>query len=185
MARGINKVILIGTLGADPEVRYNPEGKCLAVLSLATNESWKDKNTGQQQERTEWHRVVIYGKLAEVAGEYLRKGSQVYFEGKLRTRKWQDQQTGQDKYTTEVVIDINGQMQMLGGPRDQNSAPGGYTQAQPQQQQSQPQQNQGYQNQQAQGQGTPKRQNAPTPPQQAPAPSMDFDDDIPFNSAPA
>lgn len=125
MARGVNKVILIGTLGSDPEVRYMPNGNAVANISLATNESWKDKNTGQMQEKTEWHRVVVFGKLAEVAGEYLRKGSQVYFEGKLQTRKWQDQATGQDKYTTEVVIDFGGQMQMLGGRGDSQGAPGG------------------------------------------------------------
>lgn len=125
MARGVNKVILIGTLGSDPEVRYMPNGGAVANISLATNESWKDKNTGQMQEKTEWHRVVVFGKLAEVAGEYLRKGSQVYFEGKLQTRKWQDQATGQDKYTTEVVIDFGGQMQMLGGRSDNAGAPAG------------------------------------------------------------
>ena len=112
MARGINKVILIGNLGNDPEVRYMPNGNAVANLSVATSESWKDRQTGEQQERTEWHRVVIFGKLAEIAGQYLRKGSKVYLEGKLQTRKWQDQQ-GQDRYTTEVVIDISGQMQML------------------------------------------------------------------------
>jgi single-strand DNA-binding protein len=122
MARGVNKVILIGTLGSDPEVRYMPNGNAVANISLATNESWKDKNTGQMQEKTEWHRVVVFGKLAEVAGEYLRKGSQAYFEGKLQTRKWQDQSTGQDKYTTEVVVDFGGQMQMLGGRADGSSA---------------------------------------------------------------
>ena len=125
MARGVNKVILIGTLGSDPEVRFMPNGGAVANISLATNESWKDKNTGQMQEKTEWHRVVVFGKLAEVAGEYLRKGSQVYFEGKLQTRKWQDQATGQDKYTTEVVIDFGGQMQMLGGRSDNAGAPAG------------------------------------------------------------
>ena len=132
MARGINKVILIGNLGSDPEVRYLPSGNAVANLNVATSESWKDRQTGEQQERTEWHRVVIFGKLAEIAGQYLRKGSKVYLEGKLQTRKWQDQQ-GQDRYTTEVVIDINGQMQMLDGrsdsapqtqqPRQQASAP--------------------------------------------------------------
>jgi len=115
MARGVNKVILIGTLGNDPEMRYTADQRAIANLSIATNESWKDKNTGQMQEKTEWHRVVIFGKLAEVAGQYLKKGSQVYFEGKLQTRKWQDQ-SGQDRYTTEVVVDsFSGVMQMLGG----------------------------------------------------------------------
>jgi len=114
MARGINKVILIGNLGADPEVRYMPNGNAVANLRLATSESWRDKNTGEPQERTEWHRVVLFGKLGEIAGQYLRKGSKVYIEGKLRTRKWQGQD-GQDRWTTEVVVDISGQMQMLDG----------------------------------------------------------------------
>lgn len=113
MARsGINKVILIGNLGADPEVRYMPSGMAVASLRLATSESWKDKTTGEPQERTEWHRVSIFGKLGEIAGQYLRKGSKVYVEGKLRTRKWQGQD-GQDRYTTEVVVDMEGSMQML------------------------------------------------------------------------
>ena len=133
MARGINKVILIGNLGSDPEVRYLPSGNAVANLNVATSESWKDRQTGEQQERTEWHRVVIFGKLAEIAGQYLRKGSKVYLEGKLQTRKWQDQQ-GQDRYSTEVVIDINGQMQMLDGRSD--SAP--QTQQRPRQQASAP-----------------------------------------------
>ncbi|WP_370555207.1 single-stranded DNA-binding protein [Edwardsiella tarda] len=115
-SRGVNKVILIGNLGQDPEVRYMPNGGAVANLTLATSESWRDKQTGEQKERTEWHRVALYGKLAEIAGEYLRKGSQVYVEGQLRTRKWQDQ-SGQDRYTTEVVVDINGSMQMLGDVR--------------------------------------------------------------------
>lgn len=156
-SRGVNKVILVGNLGKDPEVRYTPDGKAIANLTLATSESWKDRNTGQQQEKTEWHRVVIFGKLAEIAGEYLRKGSQVYFEGKLQTRKWTDQ-SGNDKYTTEVVIDINGQMQMLGG-----RSGGGET---------------SYDS----GQGRPQQQQKPA---QKPEPASsgfddDFDDDIPF-----
>ena len=111
--KGINKVILIGNLGNDPEVRYTAGGTAIANLSIATSESWRDKQTGQQQEKTEWHRVVIFGKLAEIAQQYLRKGSKVYIEGKLQTRKWQDQQ-GNDRYTTEIAIDgFNGQMQML------------------------------------------------------------------------
>jgi single-strand DNA-binding protein len=118
MARGINKVILVGNLGKDPEVRYMPNGSAIANITLATADSYKDKNTGQLVDKTEWHRVVFFGKLAEVVGEYCRKGSQVYVEGKLQTRKWQDQQ-GQDKYTTEVVVDgYTGQMQMLGGRGD-------------------------------------------------------------------
>ncbi len=111
MARGINKVILIGNLGADPETRAMPSGTTVANLRIATSESWRDKQTGEQQERTEWHRVAFFGRLAEVAGEYLRKGSQVYVEGSLRTRKWQDKQ-GNDRYSTEIV---GNDLQMLGG----------------------------------------------------------------------
>ena len=132
---GVNKVILIGTLGKDPEVRYMPNGGAVANISLATSEKWKDKNTGQMKEETEWHRVVVFGKLAEVAGEYLRKGSQVYFEGKLKTRKWQDQATGQDKYATEVVVDFGGKMQMLGGKSEGNQQQTGGFKQQAQQQQ--------------------------------------------------
>ena len=108
--RGINKVILIGNLGADPEIRYMQNGGAVANLRLATSESWKDQQTGQVQERTEWHSIVMYRKLAEIAGQYVRKGSKVYIEGSLRTRKWQDKNTGQDRYTTEIIAD---QMQML------------------------------------------------------------------------
>ncbi|MGF1644065.1 MAG: single-stranded DNA-binding protein [Thiotrichales bacterium] len=112
MARGINKVILVGNLGADPEVRQMPtSGGVVANLRIATSESWRDRTTGEAQERTEWHRVVMYNRLAEVARDYLRKGQQVYIEGKLTTRKWQDQ-SGQDRYTTEIV---GNEMQMLGG----------------------------------------------------------------------
>ena len=110
MARGINKVILVGNLGADPETRYTASGSAITNIRLATSESWRDKQTGENQERTEWHRVVFFNRLAEIAGEYLRKGSQVYVEGSLRTRKWQDQ-SGQDRYTTEIV---GNEMQMLG-----------------------------------------------------------------------
>jgi single-strand DNA-binding protein len=109
MARGVNKVILVGNLGADPEVRYLPSGGAVTNITLATSESWKDKQSGQTQERTEWHRVVLFNRLAEIAGEYLRKGAKVYIEGSLRTRKWQDK-NGQDKYTTEIV---GSEMQML------------------------------------------------------------------------
>lgn len=112
---GINKVIILGTLGRDPEIKYTADGRPIANLSVATSEKWKDKS-GNKQERTEWHRVVIFGKLAEIAGEYLSKGSTVYFEGKLQTRKWQGQD-GQDRYTTEIVIDQRGTMQMIGGKR--------------------------------------------------------------------
>ena len=110
MARGVNKVILIGNLGRDPEVRYSPNGQAVANVTIATSESWKDKNTGDKQERTEWHRIVFFGRLAEIAGEYLKKGSQVYVEGRLQTRKWQDKE-GNDLYTTEIVAN---EMQMLG-----------------------------------------------------------------------
>jgi len=112
MARGVNKVILIGNLGVDPEVRYMPSGDAVANVRLATSESWKDRNTGETQERTEWHRVVFFGKLAEIVKQYVHKGSKIYVEGKLRTRKWQGQD-GQDRYSTEVVVDFNGTMQML------------------------------------------------------------------------
>nr|WP_310615671.1 single-stranded DNA-binding protein [Pantoea cypripedii] len=121
-SRGINKVILVGYLGQDPEIRYTPNGNAVANLSLATSESWRDKQSGEQKETTEWHRVVIFGKLAEVAGEYLRKGSQVYIEGQLRTRKWQDQQ-GQDRYSTEVVVSVNGTMQILGSRQQPDNPP--------------------------------------------------------------
>ena len=111
MARGVNKVILVGNLGRDPEVRYSPSGAAIANVTIATSEGWKDKQTGEMQERTEWHRIVFFSRLAEIAGEYLRKGSQIYVEGRLQTRKWQDKD-GQDRYTTEVVAN---EMQMLGG----------------------------------------------------------------------
>lgn len=153
--RGVNKVILVGTLGRDPEVRHAANGSAIANLSVATSESWNDRGTGERQEKTEWHRVVIFGKLAEIAGQYLTKGSQVYLEGKLQTRKWQDTTSGQDRYATEVVLDFNGVMQMLGG---------GGQQQQPQKQYQQQQQ---YQHQQ----GAPR---------QAPAPAYqpnDFEDD--------
>ncbi len=117
--RGVNKVILVGNLGKDPEVRYLPSGGAVANITIATSEAWRDKNTGQQQEQTEWHRVVFYGKLAEIAGEYLKKGSKIYLEGSLHTRKWQDKQTGQDKYSTEIKANT---MQMLDS---RNSGGGG------------------------------------------------------------
>lgn len=110
MARGVNKVILVGNLGKDPEVRYAPNGGAVANITLATSESWKDKTSGEKQEKTEWHRVVFFGKLAEIAGEYLKKGAQIYVEGRLQTRKWQDKE-GKDRYTTEIVA---GELQMLG-----------------------------------------------------------------------
>ncbi|OOV86074.1 single-stranded DNA-binding protein [Oceanospirillum linum] len=118
MSRGINKVILVGNLGQDPEVRYLPNGGAVANITLATSESWMDKNSGQRQEKTEWHRVVFFGKLADIVSQYVKKGSKLYVEGKLQTRKWQDQ-NGNDKYTTEVVVDgFSGQMQMLDGRGD-------------------------------------------------------------------
>lgn len=134
MARGINKVILIGNLGTDPEVRYMPSGNAVANLTLATSEGWKDKQTGELQERTEWHRVVLYNRLAEVAGEYLRKGSKVYLEGSLRTRKWQDK-SGQERYTTEIHAN---DMQMLDAKGTSNPNPEMGNQPRPQAQQSAP-----------------------------------------------
>ena len=166
MARGVNKVIIVGTLGNDPEVKYSASGSAIANLSVATSEQWKDKQTGEKKEQTEWHRVVIFGKLAEVAGEYLRKGSQVYIEGQLRTRKWTDS-NGVEKYTTEIVIpQMGGVMQMLGGKRDDSGQ---------QQRQQSGQQPQG-------GWGTnPQQQPLKQQSQQGGnEPPMDFDDDIPF-----
>jgi single-strand DNA-binding protein len=121
MARGINKVILVGNLGADPETRAMPSGTTVANLRIATSESWRDKQSGEQQERTEWHRVALFGRLGEIAAEYLKKGSQVYIEGSLRTRKWQDKQ-GNERYTTEIVAN---EMQMLGGGRGGGMGGGG------------------------------------------------------------
>ncbi|MEH6711605.1 MAG: single-stranded DNA-binding protein [Paraglaciecola polaris] len=168
-SKGVNKVILVGNLGQDPEVRYMPNGNAVANLSIATSESWKDQQ-GQQQERTEWHRLTMYRRLAEVAGEYLRKGSQIYVEGKLQTRKWQDQQ-GQDKYTTEIKVD---QMQMLGGKRDDaQGAP--RTNQSGFQQPSRPAAPQSHNGYKAAQNGVPNsRLN------QAPEPDFDFDDDVPF-----
>lgn len=117
--RGVNKVIVVGNMGQDPETRYMPSGAAVTNISVATSESWKDKQTGEQKERTEWHRVVMFNRLAEIAAEYLHKGSQVYIEGKLRTRKWQDK-SGNDRYSTEIVAD---QMQMLGGKTDHAKQP--------------------------------------------------------------
>lgn len=174
-SRGVNKVILVGNLGQDPEVRYTPSGAAVTNLTIATSESWRDKQTGEQKERTEWHRVVMYARLAEIAGEYLRKGSKIYIEGRLQTRDWQDQ-SGQKRYTTEIIAS---ELQMLDSrgqatPQNNNNWQG-----------------QG-QNQAPQGQMAPhmQQQQAPatmpqnTPPA-APAPTyneppMDFDDDIPF-----
>ena len=124
MARGVNKVIIIGNLGQDPEVKYMPNGTAVANITVATSESWKDKNTGEQVEKTEWHRVVFFKRLAEVVGEYLHKGSKIYIEGKLKTRKWQDK-NGADHWTTEIIA---GEMQMLDSKN--NPEPGGYNAAQ-------------------------------------------------------
>ena len=157
MARGVNKVILIGNLGQDPETRHMPSGGAVTNVTLATSETWKDKQTGQPQERTEWHRVVFFNRLAEIAGEYLAKGSKVYIEGSLRTRKWQDQ-SGQDRYTTEIVAS---EMQMLdsrNGGDQGGQQQGGASYRPPASQQP--------------------RQSAP--PAQQPPPADDFDDDIPF-----
>ncbi len=151
-SRGVNKVILVGNLGADPEVRYMPSGGAITNLRIATSESWKDQQTGQQQERTEWHSVVLFKRLAEVAGEYLKKGSKVYIEGSLRTRKWQGKD-GQDRYTTEIIAS---EMQMLDS---RGSAVGGAPAAS--------------------ARGENRQQPAPEAPAQSPAPD-DFDDDIPF-----
>ena len=163
MARGVNKVILIGNVGGDPETRYMPNGNAVTNITLATTDSWKDKQTGQLQERTEWHRVVLFGKVAEIAGEYLRKGSQCYIEGRLQTREWE--KDGVKRYTTEIVVDMNGTMLLLGGrggsPDDAPRQP--RPQREPQQ--------------------APRQQAQPQQPaaRQQPAPDYDsFDDDIPF-----
>lgn len=156
---GLNKVMLIGNLGADPEIRHSSDGSAIANLSVGVSEKWRDKSTGEQKQKTEWAKVVLFGKLAEIAGDYLRKGSQVYIEGQLRTRKWTDN-AGVEKYTTEVVVSVGGTMQVLGGKQE-----------------SKPQQQQG-------GWGQPQQ---PKPQQQSkPAssgphePPMEMDDDIPF-----
>jgi len=168
MARGINKVIIVGNCGQDPETRYLPSGGAVTNMSLATSEAWKDKNTGEQQERTEWHKVVFFNRLGEIAGEYLKKGSKVYVEGSLRTRKWQGQD-GSDRYTTEIVAS---EMQMLDSRGGQEGGGGGGYQ------QNRPQQNQGQQNQGQQNQGQQQQNQAPK--QQAPQGMDSFDDDIPF-----
>ena len=160
MARGINKVILIGNCGQDPETRFSGAGAAITNISVATSESWKDKNTGEQQERTEWHRVVFFNRLAEIAGEYLKKGSKVYIEGSLRTRKWQGQD-GQDRYTTEIVAN---EMQMLDSRGGAGGGMGGGQGFAPQN--TAPQNNQ-----------PSAQQNAPAQPVAA---TDDWDDDIPF-----
>jgi single-strand DNA-binding protein len=162
MARGVNKVILIGNIGKDPETRFSAGGGAITNITLATSENWKDKQTGENQERTEWHRVVFFGRLGEIAGEYLKKGSKVYVEGSLRTRKWTDQ-SGQDKYTTEIVAS---EMQMLDGrgagggdfPAERSQSGGG-----------------------ASSRSNAPASNAPRQQEQAPPAGFDqFDDDIPF-----
>jgi len=157
MARGVNKVIIVGNLGQDPETRYMPSGAAVTNFTVATNESWKDKQTGEQKDRTEWHRVAMFNRLAEIAAEYLRKGSQVYIEGKLRTRKWQGQD-GNDRYTTEIIAD---EMQMLGGRGGGGGGFGG-----------------GQGGSQGGGQGGGGQGGGGNAPPQ-PGPD-DFDDDIPF-----
>jgi len=160
MSRGVNKAILVGTCGQDPEVRYLPNGNAVTNLSLATSEQWTDKQSGQKVERTEWHRVVLFGKVAEIAGEYLRTGSQCYIEGKLQTREWE--KDGIKRYTTEVHVDMRGTMQLLGS-RPQGQQPGQVPDRQPQQ----------------------RRQARQQPNQQAAPPDHDsFDDDIPFAPLP-
>ncbi|MCC4799502.1 single-stranded DNA-binding protein [Enterovibrio norvegicus] len=174
-SRGVNKVILIGNLGNDPEVRYLPNGGAVANLTVATSETWRDKSTGENKEMTEWHRVVMYRRLAEIAGEYLKKGSKVYLEGRLQTRKWQGQD-GQDRYTTEIVAN---EMQMLDS-RSGGGMGGGQGQ-QPAQQNAQQQGGNWGQPQQPSYQQKPQQQ---APQQQNQAPQYndmpDFDDDIPF-----
>ena len=160
MARGVNKVILVGNLGGDPEQRSMPSGNAVTNITVATSESWKDKQTGQQQERTEWHRVVFFNRLAEIAGQYLKKGSKVYVEGSLRTRKWQDQ-NGVDRFTTEIVAS---EMQMLDSIGSASSG------GQHQQQQARPEHNQ---------QSQPAPQSQPAGSSNVPA-MDDFDSDIPF-----
>ncbi|AUH01905.1 single-stranded DNA-binding protein [Prodigiosinella confusarubida] len=162
-SRGVNKVILVGFLGQDPEIRYIPNGTAVANFSLATAETWRDKQTGEEKERTEWHRVVMFGKLAEIVGEYLRKGSQVYIEGQLQTRKWTDN-AGVERWTTEIMVKQQGTMQMLGSSNRTNTsgngqAAGKHTSA-----------------------ATPGHSGTPQPVSQSMGnePPMDFDDDIPF-----
>ncbi|EGA3603584.1 single-stranded DNA-binding protein [Salmonella enterica] len=191
-SKGVNKVILIGNLGQDPELRYMPNGGAVANLTLATSETWRDKQTGEMRENTEWHRVVVFGKLAEIAGEYLRKGSQVYIEGQLRTRSWDDN-NGVTRYVTEIVVSMQGTMQMLGNRQAQTS--GDWSPQPPQQQQG----NQSSGGQPAspqaakpaaaaakKGRGKGKQTQTPTPsapvtPTPDPSePPYDFDDTIPF-----
>lgn len=148
----VNKVILVGNLGREPEVRYSPDGSAICNISIATTSSWKDKNSGEKREETEWHRVTFYGKLAEIAGEYLKKGRSVYVEGRIKTRKYQDKETGQDRYSTDIIAD---QMQMLGGREDSGAQTANHA----------PQQ---------------RQQSARAPQSQSAESLADMDDDIPF-----
>ena len=158
--RGVNKVILVGNLGQDPDVRYMPNGNAVANISVATSETWKDKNTGEQQEKTEWHRVVLFRRLGEIAGEYLKKGSKVYIEGRLQTRKWQDQ-NGQDRYTTEIVGDNMQMLDSRGGSAPMGGSGGGAGAG-------------------AYGGSQSGGSNDNGFSQQTPPPPSDFEDDIPF-----
>lgn len=163
----VNKVILVGNLGKDPDVRYLPDGGAVVNLALATSSNWKDKNTGEKREETEWHRVVIYGRLAEIAGEYCKKGRSVYIEGRLKTRKWQDQ-SGVDKYTTEIIAD---QMQLLGS-RDGGGGGSSMGNAEDFDQSQAPSR--------SSGGGSSMRSSAPSQQRSAPQSVADLDDDIPF-----
>ena len=184
---GVNKVILVGNLGKDPEVRYTPDGKAVTNITIATSDSWTDKNTGQKQEKTEWHRVVFFGGLAGIAGEYLKKGSKVYIEGQLRTNKWQDK-SGQDRYTTEIIVSgFNGNMQMLdnrtGGDTAFGQQGGGNQNFQQNQAPNQPVQQQAPQQNFQQNQQAPQQQQTMQQPQSAPVSQPfedEFDDDRPF-----
>lgn len=167
MTKGVNKVILIGNVGADPEMRRATNGNAVSSLSIATSERWRDKNTGEQQERTEWHRVVFFGRIAEIVGDYVRKGSKLYIEGKLQTRKW-IAQDGQDRYTTEVIVDMGGSMQLLDSKADRSSTSSDYNRSS------------------FNSEPPPERvKNQPAPVNLNPAPAVDKgdgfeDDDIPF-----
>jgi len=156
--RGVNKVIVLGNLGADPEVRYTPSGSAVCNISIATSESWTDKNTGQKQERTEWHRVTMFGRTAEIAGEYCRKGSQVYVEGSLRTDKYQDKKTGEDRYSTNIIAN---NLQLLGSRGDNNNSGD-------------------FQQRGGQATGAPAQNQPAQQPAMATAGGAEFDDDIPF-----
>lgn len=173
-SKGVNKVILVGHLGQEPEVRYMPNGGAVANFSLATSETWRDKQTGEQKEKTEWHRVVVFGKLAEIAGEYLQKGSQVYIEGALQTRKWTDTQ-GIERYTTEIIVNVGGTLQMLGNRREASSTSAPQTSGQ-QQQAADPAAKKANKGKKSKTAAQPESQ----PPQAGEFPPMDFDDSIPF-----